>query len=201
MAIRTLEYSDRQDILDLFDSINYQIYDGYSNQLNISLITSRVNDEEWFNSSSIYGNYVNNTLDCFSVARNNEALPFRVHQWFYRYNIDNREMTEGFDSNLLSLLNESFRQETEAGHNFHMTIEATSINGQSKKRYFEITSYLKEHYYCCALTVTSGNENIAALNELELDIPTYKEYFDQIKQHGSNIERTEYLYYLKNRIL
>ena len=201
MAIRTLNYSDRQDILDLFDSINYQIYDGYSDQLNISLITSRVNDEEWFNDSSVYGNYVDNTLDCFSFVRNNEVLPFRIHQWFYRYNTVNRETTEGFDSNLLSLLNESFRQETEAGHNFHMTIEATSINSQSKKRYFEVTSYLKENYYSSALVVTPGTENIDALNELELNIPTYKEYFDQIKQHRSNIERTEYMYYLKNRVL
>jgi len=201
MAIRTLEYSDRQDILDLFDSINYQIYDGYSDSLNSSQISALINDEEWFNSSSLYGNYVNDTLDCFSVARNNEILPFRMHQWFYRYNTVNREKTEGFDSNLLSLLNESFRYETEAGYNFHMTIEASSINGQSKKRYFEVTSYLKEHYHCCTLVVTPGTENIEALNELNRNIPTYKEYFDQIKQHNANIERTEYMYYLKNRVL
>jgi len=201
MAIRTLNYSDRQDILDLFDSINYQIYDGYSDQLNISLITSRVNDEEWFNDSSVYGNYVDNTLDCFSFVRNNEVLPFRIHQWFYRYNTVNRETIEGFDSNLLSLLNESFRQETEAGYNFHMTIEATTINSQPKKRYFEVTSYLKENYYSSALVVTPGTENIDALNEIELNIPTYKEYFDQIKQHNADIERTEYIYYLKNRVL
>ena len=210
MAIRILEYSDRQDILDLFESINYQIYDGYSNRLNKERIIELITDEEWFNNSSIYGNYIDEVLDCVNIVRNNEMLPIRINQWFYRYDIDNREMTEEFDSNLLSLLNESFRLENEAGHNFHMTMETTSIKEEKKKRCFEVTSYLKQNYNCSIIAATPADRGIYnstddltihALGEIELNISAYKEYFDQTKLHDVNIERVECLYYLKNEVL